>query len=63
MADSVARVIASKALNKPYVNYDELTPEQQAQAKGPKGDGVPSGGTAGQILAKKTNIENDTEWV
>ena len=25
--------------------------------------GVPAGGTAGQILAKKTDLDNDTEWI
>lgn len=30
---------------------------------GPAGLGVPAGGTTGQVLAKKTNTDNDTEWV
>lgn len=30
---------------------------------GTGGAGVPSGGTAGQVLAKKTNTDYDTEWV
>ena len=33
--------------------------------QGPKGDtgeGVPAGGTAGQVLAKKTGTDYDTEW-
>lgn len=25
--------------------------------------GVPAGGTTGQVLAKKTNSDNDTEWI
>ena len=29
---------------------------------GPKGDGVPAGGTAGQVLVKKSGIDYDTEW-
>lgn len=31
--------------------------------KGPIGEGIPTGGTTGQILAKKSNSDNDTEWV
>ena len=30
---------------------------------GPAGQGVPTGGTAGQVLAKKTATDYDTEWV
>lgn len=30
---------------------------------GPAGVGVPTGGTAGQVLAKKTGTNYDTEWV
>ena len=30
---------------------------------GADGIGVPTGGTTGQLLAKKTNADNDTEWV
>ena len=29
---------------------------------GQDGVGVPSGGTTGQVLSKKTNADNDTEW-
>ena len=32
-------------------------------ADGADGIGVPTGGTTGQLLAKKTNADNDTEWV
>lgn len=35
-------------------------------ATGPKGEdglGVPAGGTTGQVLAKASNTDNDTEWV
>lgn len=31
--------------------------------QGPVGEGVPVGGTTGQVLAKKTNSDYDTEWV
>lgn len=30
---------------------------------GPPGPGVPSGGTTGQVLAKKSDDDFDTEWV
>jgi len=32
-------------------------------ADGADGAGVPPGGTTGQVLAKKSNTDNDTEWV
>ena len=32
-------------------------------AQGPAGQGVPAGGTTGQVLAKKTGADFDTEWV
>lgn len=32
-------------------------------ADGADGQGVPAGGTAGQILAKKTETDYDTEWI
>lgn len=38
-------------------------PAGQAGAQGPAGPGVPSGGTAGQILAKKSATSYDTQWV
>ena len=31
--------------------------------KGPSGEGVPAGGTTGQVLAKASDTDNDTEWV
>lgn len=31
-------------------------------AKGDKGDGIPSGGIAGQFLKKKSNTDCDYEW-
>ena len=34
-----------------------------AGADGADGEGVPTGGTTGQILAKNTNTDFDTEWV
>lgn len=32
-------------------------------AQGPQGEGVPQGGTTGQVLAKQSNADFDTEWV
>lgn len=31
-------------------------------AKGDKGDGIPSGGIAGQVLKKKSNTDYEYEW-
>lgn len=31
--------------------------------QGPAGEGVPAGGTAGQVLTKKSDADYDTEWV
>ena len=48
--------------------YDMFTPEQLENLKGDKGDkgevgiGVPVGGKAGQILAKISDDDYDTEW-
>lgn len=49
--------------------YDMFTPEQLESLKGDKGEqgengvGVPTGGTSGQILVKKSDDDYDTEWV
>lgn len=42
------------------VSFDELTP---AQRESLRGEGVPAGGTTGQVLAKTSNTDYDTEWV
>ena len=34
-----------------------------ASLVGPAGPGVPAGGTTGQVLAKASNTDHDTEWV
>ncbi len=36
---------------------------QASGANGSDGVGVPSGGTTGQVLAKNSNTNYDTEWV
>lgn len=38
-------------------------PKGEPGAKGDTGEGVPSGGTTGQVLKKKSNTDYDTEWV
>lgn len=42
-------------------DYDLLKGEKGLNGK--DGLGVPAGGTTGQVLAKKSDIDNDTEWV
>jgi len=42
------------------VSFDELTP---AQRESLRGEGVPASGTTGQVLAKASNTDYDTEWV
>jgi len=48
------------------VTYTDGNSDEIVCPIGPKGDdgvGVPTGGTTGQILAKKSNASGDTEWV
>lgn len=42
------------------VSFDELTP---AQKESLRGEGVPAGGTTGQVLAKASNTDYATEWI
>ena len=42
------------------VSFDELTP---AQKESLRGEGVPAGGTTGQVLAKSSNEDYATRWV
>ena len=51
--------------------YDALTPEQKLDGTvyfvtdgqgGGGGTDLPSGGTTGQVLAKKSNADGDVEW-
>ena len=44
------------------VSFDNLTPEQKASLKGDPGEGVPTGGTLGQILLKASATDYDTNW-
>lgn len=44
-------------------DYDLLKGEKgENGTNGTDGLGVPAGGTTGQVLVKKTNADNDTEW-
>ena len=38
-------------------------PQGVQGSQGDAGEGVPAGGTAGQVLAKASNDDYDTEWV
>src|SRR5690606_12795945 len=38
-------------------------PPGDTGAQGPPGEGVPAGGSAGQVLAKASGSDYDTEWV
>ena len=40
----------------------ETGPKGDPGATGPAGPGVPAGGTAGQVLTKKSGTDYDTEW-
>ena len=51
--------------NLSWTNNGNLDNPETKNIKGPKGDageGVPSGGTTGQVLKKKSNNDYDTEW-
>lgn len=45
------------------LNFDFKIPRGKTGPQGPAGPGVATGGTTGQILAKKSNANFDTEWV
>lgn len=42
---------------------NDLATKQYVDASTSSVDGVPAGGTTGQVLAKKTDADGDTEWV
>lgn len=60
-------IIASKTIVATANDYNLLKGEKGENGldgrDGADGLGVPEGGTTGQILAKKTNADNDTEWI
>lgn len=43
--------------------FDFSIPQGAAGAQGPAGQGVPTGGTTGQVLAKASGTNYDCEWV
>ena len=45
------------------LNFDFKIPRGKTGPQGPAGPGVATGGTTGQVLAKKSNINYDTEWI
>ena len=45
------------------LNFDFKIPRGKAGQQGPAGPGVATGGTTGQVLAKKSNTNYDTEWI
>ena len=51
------------ALQNGYVGTEEEWLESLKGDKGDPGEGVPTGGTAGQILSKASGTDYDTEWV
>lgn len=52
---------SSASFNSAY--FDKIAARGTAGTSGTNGAGVPTGGTTGQILRKKTNTNYDTEWV
>ena len=55
------KVEGTEALTTLTVNQAEVTLE--VAQSGPQGVGVPAGGTTGQVLAKASGTNYDTEWV
>ena len=45
------------------LNFDFKIPRGKTGPQGPAGPGVAAGGTTGQVLAKKSDANFDTEWV
>ena len=45
------------------LNFDFKIPHGKTGPQGPAGPGVTAGGTTGQVLAKKSNTNYDTEWI
>lgn len=65
--DQTIHLIVSKTIVSTAENFDLLKGEKGENGldgqDGADGLGVPVGGTTGQVLAKKTNTDNDTEWI
>lgn len=47
----------------PPIADNDLATKQYVDASTSSVDGVPAGGTTGQVLAKKTDADGDTEWI
>lgn len=45
------------------LNFDFKIPRGKTGPQGPAGPGVAAGGTTGQVLAKKSDANYDTEWI
>ena len=45
------------------LNFDFKIPSGKTGPQGPTGPGVAAGGTTGQVLAKKSDANYDTEWI
>ena len=45
------------------LNFDFKIPRGKTAPQGPAGPGVATGGTTGQVLAKKSDANFDTEWI
>lgn len=45
------------------LNFDFKIPRGKPGPQGPAGPGVATGGTTGQVLAKKSNTNYDTKWI
>lgn len=45
------------------LNFDFKIPRGKTGPQGPAGPGVATGGTTGQVLAKKSDANFDTEWI
>lgn len=65
--NQIVHLIVSKTIVATANDFDLLKGEKGDNGldgqNGLDGLGVPTGGIAGQVLAKKTNDDNDTEWI
>lgn len=65
--DQTIHIVVSKTIVATANDYNLLKGEKGDNGingvDGQDGLGVPTGGTTGQVLAKKSNSNNDTEWI
>jgi len=45
------------------LHFDPAVTGEAWDLTGPPGPGIPAGGTAGQLLAKESDADNDTKWI